>query len=343
MPVVHHRWYHTMKLLVSLLVLCFITQGISADDIFAANKALGRGVNFGNALEAPRGQNWGVTIQDEYFAVIKQAGFDHVRLPVKWSSYAATSAPYTIETEFFARIDHLLDVAEKHQLRVVLNIHHFDELDKEPEKHVDHFIALWKQIASRYAKRPDTLYFELHNEPHDKLDDKKWNTILVKGLAAVRESNPTRPVIIGPAFWNGIWALPKLTLPEDKNLIVTVHNYNPFEFTHQGATWTDPKVRNIKDRKWEGTDKELAALRKELDQAAAYGKKHHKPIYLGEFGAFGSAPLESRVKWTTAMAREAEARGMSWAYWEFGAGFGIYDVKKNQWRKPLLKALVPGE
>lgn len=310
-------------------------------DIFEANKALGRGINFGNALEAPSEGAWGITIQDNWLTLIKQAGFDSIRLPVKWSAHAKKSAPYTIEPAFFKRIDHLLDVCENAKLHVVLNIHHFDELDQSPDSRVEHFVALWKQIAERYQGRSASVYFELNNEPHDKLDDKKWNAILIKGLAAVRESNPTRPVIIGPAFWNGIWALPKLTLPADDNLIVTVHNYNPFEFTHQGAPWGDAKVKNIKDKRWTGSEAELKAMRKELDQAAEWGKKNHRPIYLGEFGAFEKAPMESRIRWTAAIAREAEARGFSWAYWEFGSGFGVYDIKKKAWRPELLKALVP--
>jgi endoglucanase len=287
--------------LASLLLVALTCNSVAsaADDIFTANKALGRGVNFGNALEAPRGQSWGITIKDEYFSIIKKAGFDHIRLPVKWNDYAAKSAPFAIEPTFFKQIDHLLDIAEKAGLRVVLNIHHYDELDKDPAGHTERFVALWKQIASRYKDRPATLYFELNNEPHDKLKENEWNAILVKGLAAVRETNPIRPVIIGPPYYNGIWALPKLKLPADKNIIVTVHCYNPFEFTHQGATWTDPKVRNIKDKTWTGTEKELAAMRKELDQAAKWGKANNRPIYLGEFGAYQNAPMASRVNGPT--------------------------------------------
>lgn len=330
----------TLHLFALFCVSCLNWAYIETSDVFAANKALGRGVNLGNALESPKGQSWGIIIKDEYFSLIKNSGFDHIRLPVRWNDYAAKEAPFTIEPSFFGKIDHLLDLAEKAGLRVVLNIHHYDELDKDPAGHTERFVALWKQIASRYKDRPATLYFELNNEPHDKLKENEWNAILVKGLAAVRETNPTRPVIIGPPYYNGIWALPKLKLPADKNIIVTVHCYNPFEFTHQGATWTDPKVRNIKDKTWTGTDKELAAMRKELDQAAKWGKANNRPIYLGEFGAYQNAPMASRVKWTNTMAREAEARGFSWAYWEFAAGFGIYDPKKGEWRTELRDALL---
>jgi endoglucanase len=32
---------------------------------------------------------------------------------------------------------------------------------------------------------------------------------------------------------------------------------------------------------------------------------------------------------------------MSWAYWEFGAGFGVYNPATRQWREELLGALIP--
>ena len=245
-------------------------------DIFAANKALGRGVNFGNALEAPKEGEWGMTIKDDWFAKIKAAGFDSVRLPVKWSAYAMKTSPYTIDPSIFKRIDHLLDLAEKAKLNVVLNIHHFDELDQSPDSHIEMFAAIWTQIANRYQNRPDSVYFELMNEPHDKLTDKKWNEIFPKGLAAVRASNPTRPVIVGPVSWNAIWTLPKLELPKDDRIIVTVHMYNPHDFTHQGAPWADARVQAIKDRKWDGTESQVAAMKKELDIASNWAKKNNR-------------------------------------------------------------------
>jgi endoglucanase len=337
----------TVKRLIvlGLLVFTAAAEGVAAEPagVFAANKALGRGVNLGNALEAPKEGAWGVTIEDGFFELVKKAGFDTVRLPVKWSAHAAAQAPFAIDADFYKRVDHLLDQAEKAKLNVVLNVHHFDELDKDPDGQAERFVGLWRQIAKRYQDRPMSVYFELNNEPHDKLDEQKWNDLLPRGLAAIRKSNPTRPVIVGPAQWNGIRALPKLKLPDDKNLIVTVHYYNPHEFTHQGATWSSEKVKTIKDRKWTGSEDEMKAMRKEFDQAAEWAKANKRPIFLGEFGAYEKAPMDSRVKWTAAIRQEAEARDFSWAYWEFGAGFGVYDLKAKEWRKALLEALISPE
>ena len=78
-----------------------------------------------------------------------------------------------------------------------------------------------------------------------------------------------------------------------------------------------------------------------LEYAAAWGKKNNRPIFMGEFGSYGKADAASRVRWTTFMRAESEKRGFSWAYWEFGAGFGVYDRAAKVYRQDLLGALIP--
>jgi endoglucanase len=66
-------------------------------------------------------------------------------------------------------------------------------------------------------------------------------------------------------------------------------------------------------------------------------------ILLGEFGTYSTADAASRVRWTSFVARLAEQHGFPWAYWEFAAGFGIYDPASQSWRTDLLHALIPSE
>ncbi|HEV3144934.1 MAG TPA: glycoside hydrolase family 5 protein [Gemmataceae bacterium] len=328
-----------------LLVLAITTfapfahaQDKSAD-IFAANKNLGRGINIGNALEAPKEGDWGVTLKAEYFKAIKDAGFSTVRLPVKWSAHARADAPYTIDGKFAERIDWAIDQALANKLNIIVNVHHYGEMDADPDKHLKRLVGLWEQIAERYKDRPAEVYFELLNEPHDKLIDAKWNSTIAKLLAAIRKSNPTRPIIVGPAQWNAIRALDKLQLPNDRNLILTVHFYDPFEFTHQGASFVKD-ANKWKGRKWPQSADEEAKVLKSFDQAAAWAKKHDRPVFLGEFGVYNEADMDSRARWIRFVTREAEKRGYSWAYWEFCAGFGAYDPKAEMWREPLKAALI---
>lgn len=328
-----------LGLLASISTVQAQTESASAKDMFAANKRLGRGINLGNFLEVPKSQNWGVPIQPEHLDRIKSAGFQTIRFPVKWSDHLSEVKPFTIDPAFANRVDQFVDRAEKVGLNVVLNVHHFDGLDKEPDRYLEQFEAIWLQLGKRYQSRGEFLYFELNNEPHDKLNE-QWNDVLQVGLAAIRKTNPTRPVIIGPTHWNGIWKLPSLQMPEDKYLIATVHMYNPHEFTHQGASWASPQVQAIRDKSF-GSPDEIAKVVKELEDAARWSREHRVPIYLGEFGAYEKAPLASRVLWTETVARNCERLGFSWSYWEFGAGFGAYDLGTNKWKDELLHVLIP--
>jgi endoglucanase len=310
------------------------------EPIVTANVRLGRGINLGNALEAPVEGTWGVTLKPEYFRAIRAAGFDTVRLPTKWSAHAAKEAPYKLDAGFAARVDWAVEQAKANGLNIVLNVHHYEEMDKDPDANLARLAAIWTQIAERYRKRPASVYFELYNEPHDALDAAKWNAAIPVLLAAVRKSNPTRAVIVGPVSWNAIRALDDLRLPEtDRNLIVTVHYYEPFKFTHQGAEWVKgadqwPALR------WTGSEAEKVAVRKDLEKAASWGRKHGRPVFIGEFGAYGKSDMASRVAWTGFVRSEATRLRMSWAYWEFCAGFGAYDAKTGAWRAELKTALV---
>jgi len=333
--------FQRFYLILALHLLLGNSHGLSAAEPSAAevNRLLGRGINFGNCLEAPKEGEWGLTLEKEYVQKVKEAGFASVRIPIRWSAHAAAEAPYAIDPTFFRGIDRALDWTEAAGLSTIINIHHYDELYRDPVKEEPRFLALWKQIAARYQDRPSRVVFELLNEPHDKLSDERWNDLLPKALAVIRETNPERIVIVGPGHWNNIDSLQKLALPDDQRLIVTFHYYSPYEFTHQGAPW-DPNAAKWVGKTWSGTEAELATLRKDFDKVSAWTKQHSRPIFLGEFGAYSRADMPSRALWTKAVVREAETRGFSWSYWEFGAGFGAYDPKSHTWREELKQALI---
>jgi len=307
----------------------------------ADGQGFGRGVNLGNALEAPKEGAWGVTLKEAYFDLIKSAGFQSVRIPVRWSAHAERSAPYRIDPDFFARVDWAITQALSRRIVPVVNMHHYNEIMDNPDAHRARFLAMWAQIAEHYKAYPAALSLELLNEPHGKLTAEKWNKLLAEAIAVVRRTNPTRKIIVGPAGWNNVNQLEHLQLPADRNLVVTFHYYNPFQFTHQGAGWVGQQSQAWLGTKWTGTEAEKDAVIRDLDKAAAWAAKHGLPIYLGEFGAYSKADLQSRARWTRFIADEAVKRKIGFAYWEFCSGFGVYDAKGRKWVQPLKEALLP--
>jgi endoglucanase len=313
----------------------------STPDPFKMNKLLGRGINLGNALEGPNEGEWGVTLQEEYFQLIKDAGFNSIRLPVRWSAHAANVPPYTIDPNFLKRVDWAIQNTLSRKMVMVFTTHYYYELYSDPNGHKERYLALWKQIAEHYKDYPDTLFFEPLNEPTDKLGVGEWNTLLKEVLVVIRKSNPNRTVVIGTANLGRIYAIKSLELPrEDRNIIVTFHYYLPHRFTHQGVSWEKDSDKWL-GMKWTGSEDEKRLVVKDLDLAANWAKENDRPIYLGEFGVYEKADMDSRARWTKCVAEAAVERGFSFAYWQFTSNFVIYDTEKKTWIKPILDSVIP--
>jgi endoglucanase len=272
--------------------------------------------------------------------MIREAGFQHVRInlhPFR-DNPRPSGEGAGLREEYLSTLDWAVDEALKAGLLVVLDFHEFTALGKDPDGLKPRYLACWEVIAERQRHRPPEVLFELLNEPNSALTPERWNALAREALAVVRKTNPHRTVIIGPAQWNNIFALDKLELPDDPNLIVTIHYYSPFEFTHQGAAFAG-RADKVGIR-W-GSEQDRQAVLADFDRAQAWAKKHGRPLYLGEFGVYDRAPLEDRVAWLSFVTREAERRGWSWAYWQFDGDFILFDIKTNQWVEPILRAIMP--
>lgn len=338
-----------MKVSKSLFIIVFLSfsqllhaQSLSIQDL---NKKLGRGINMGNMFEAPTETEWGNPFKDDYFERIAQLGFNHVRIPIRWDVVARASQtePYTINPVFLARIKYVIDKAYASKLYVVINMHHHEEIFTNPEKVRPRFISQWEQIAAFFKDYDQKLLFEVMNEPNTNLTPDLWNTYFTDALESIRKTNPTRAILMGTANYGGLSGVPSLKIPDDKNIILTVHYYNPFNFTHQGAEWIGSDAQNWLGTVWEDLALERNQIISEFDYLNTLAKQKNIPVHVGEFGAYSKADIESRVKWTTFLARWFEEQGFSWAYWEFSAGFGIYDPATRQYNTKLVDALLKNQ
>ena len=305
-------------------------------DAFAQVAEMGRGVNV--LSEDP---GWTdpakARFKARHFKLIRAAGFDTVRMVL--TSFDHMDASLRLDPVWLAHLDAMVKAGLDQGLTVILDEHDYEICGKDAAICKIKLDAFWTQVAPRFKDAPNKLVFEMLNEPHQALTAELWNAQLVETLAIIRASNPTRNVIIGPDNWNGLELLPKLVLPaDDQHVIVAVHYYHPMEFTHQGAAWV-PQYNKL-GVGW-GSGADYALLNKELDIVKSWSDANKRPIFLGEFGAYENGAMADRVKWTSAVARGAEARGFSWAYWQFDKDFIVYDIGKDEWVEPILKALIP--
>jgi endoglucanase len=307
---------------------------------------LGRGVNLGNIFEAPEPGDWSVEYDADWLPLLKSAGFSHIRLPVRWTNHAALSADATLDETFATRIDEVIDAALANGLYVVVDAHHYRQLDGEPldpgEAEVasidvqERLVNIWRQLSARYHERSNRLVYELYNEPHGQQMAPGWNALAARLLAAVRENDPERVVIVGASEWNDPTSLHELKLPDDSNLIVTFHYYEPYHFVFQGTF-----VKN--SPAWVGItccdELQRIQIQSGIEIAALFSKQHGVPMYLGEFGSSIVADKASRVDYSRFVRDQAEAHGMPWAVWSM-VDMGIYDPDTKAFRPEVLEALV---
>ncbi len=342
---------------------------------FRAAKRFQRGINLGNAWEAPPG-TWGDRrYGPDDFRAIRAAGFDHVRLPVAWHHYTGPAPERLIPPRIFAEIDALVAGARAERLTVIVNWHHFDRFTDAPDAEaVAWWHAGWAQIARHYREVPaDELAFELLNEPRDAATTARMNELYPAVIAAVRAEDPRRTIFVSPGNWGALKLVPELSLPRDiANLVATGHCYDPFLFTHQGASWTGnlnhtrgivfpgPPPRPVTaadgvpdwvpgwlaDHNTLPADKNpsgVSAFAGQVADAAAWSAREGRAVHVGEFGAIVHADPASRVNYARAMREELDRHGLPWAWWDWKASFAVAVVTPEGIRmdEGFREALLP--
>ncbi len=333
-----------------------------------------RGINFGNVFEAEAGTDWGggpITAAD--LDAVRAEGFDHVRLPVRWDAHTGPAPDYVISNAFFAHVDAVVTGLLARQVGVLLNVHHFDAFFINPPAWTNKLYAIWEQLARHYTGYPHRLAFEILNEPHQQATTEFMNDLYAYLLPRLRALQPDRTIFVGTGFWNSIGELPALRLPaDDDNLIVTVHGYEPFLFTHQGATWsgsavlttniiypgppptpavphpaaaTEPWVLTwfeaYNHQPTESNPSSSNAFETALQGARDWAVYYGRPVHVGEFGAYSTADHASRARYYREMCAAMDRLGLGWASWDWKAGFYYWDRTANAPGPGLRNAFFP--
>ncbi|MEM1150809.1 MAG: glycoside hydrolase family 5 protein [Pseudomonadota bacterium] len=296
-----------------------------------------RCINLSNALEAPQEGEWGYVVRAQDIIAISRAGFDTVRLPVKVSAYTGPAPDFQISEDLLSRLDTLIRLALAAELNVVLDLHHFDEIYVDPERETPRLQAIWRQLGARYAGAPDGLIFEILNEPRDALTVERMDELNREMLALIRETNPQRWVILSSSEWGSLTAWLEADFPRELNVISTFHFYEPYDFTHQGASWLDepPQYAGV----WGDNPADIAEVRGYFALARTKALTEGLPVLVGEFGANRANSMPERAAWLETVRAAAENAGFGWCHWGFASEFGLYDLETEAWYPELLAAL----
>lgn len=343
-------------------MMLFVDSTVLAEDYRQAYFPVKNCINMGDDLDSPPdpltgGSSWGFTIKEKYFSMVRAKGFDTVRIPIRWSSgRSLAQAPYTIDPVFLGHVDQVVDWAIRAGLNVIIDVHHFDELFKNPDREEPRLVAIWKQLGEHYRKKPPRLMFEIINEPQGAFQGERLNRIQLAALSAIRKTNPTRTVILTGDEGGGVTGIYNLRLPSnDHHVVASVHSYTPLAFTHQGFDIKDPYNPENPIGRTYPQPGDISLLNSEMDVLIDWRNRLGIPVFMGEYGSIDinglveqrpkltelmlSAHLASRGCYTRDLTNNLKRAQMPGCLWAFGGLFGAYDTKKNQWHTPIVEGL----
>ncbi len=273
-----------------------------------------------------------------------------LRLPVCFDVWAETEAPYTIFMDhYFDAIDSVLIWANYYDIKVILDYQHgwLDDCNIEHSK--QRLLSLWQQVMTRYQDSdPERLFFELYNEPHT-IGAERWQVLVEFLVEELRPIVPEHTFIIGGVDYNSIAGLFELQPLADPNIIYTIHFYEPFLFTHQGADWVgapvattgipfpyyEPDMPPLSPRakgtfgqaryRWYPTEGQEKSVRGYLQAAKHWSLQNNRPILCGEWGAHSLADRESRCRHAEVLIRAFQELAIPHCYWEWDRNFSFFE------------------
>lgn len=336
----------------------------------AGDVPFSRGVNLTNWFQAA-----GTTEIDfskytkKDFEQVKSLGCDVIRLPINLHSMTNGTPDYVIDTLFYDLLDQVVDWATDLNINLILDNHTFDPAVSTPATIGPVLIKVWSQMAEHYKNSSDYIFYEVLNEPHG-ISDNAWNTIQQQVINTIRETDTTHYIVVGGAGWNSYNNLNAIPVYTDSKLIYTFHFYDPFIFTHQGASWTDPSMApldsvpfpfiadsmpdfpaslngtwiktSFNDYSNTGKVSNVKAL---LDIAIHFKNSRNVPVFCGEFGVYmPNSANHHRIFWYETVRNYLEENGIAWTTWDYHGDFGLFRNGSNglfehDLNVPLLQSL----
>lgn len=295
-------------------------------------------------------------------------GLTHVRLCVA-PGVVMDAASGALREKLVALLEAAIRRFHRAGLLVMVDLHNEDRAVELDPAWQDAFVRFWGALAGRLAKfDPELTMLEFINEPVFAKREDEWNTLNARLAVAIRERAPQHTLVTSGPNWGGIDGLRKLKLLSDRNVVYSFHCYDPFTFTHQGATWSGDGVKPLRAVPYPSSPDAVAPLLSALEaqpgsmqllkkygedhwdraklaarfqRAIEWGTQNGVPLYCGEFGVFPvHARPEHRANWFRDFGSILEEKQVGWSVWGWDEGFGLN--RRLAGGKPVVDAVVAG-
>ena len=287
------------------------------------------------------------------FENIKSLGVEAVRVPVWFDVWIDDAAECSVSPDCFSLLDMALDWCESLQIFLIIDFHNDCSGGSKTNPKIERtLLKVWQQVAARYRDRGKYVIYEVMNEPHFssgnlQADLAKWGKIQGNAIDAIRSVDKSHYIIVGGGDWDSPDSMLKLPEYKDELLIYNFHDYSPFLFTHQGASWTFSKrIKKVpfpydKEKmpplpsnptaaeKWEYSNYERNSSEKELvahlDKAVEFANKRNAALMCNEFGVLMTyaAPVE-RANWYRMKCKWMDERNIVRLSWDYTQEFGLF-------------------
>ena len=256
----HFLWF-TIQIPIFLSTLLGSSQPYQSSDFVHADgkklidstgtEILLKGVSFGNDVwnkkEIPDSHH-----EEIDFERVRAMNMNAVRFYINYKTLEDDNKPHTYKNSGWQWLDKNIAWARKYGVYLILNMHvppgGFQSNGKgtalwKSKKNQKRLALLWKAIAERYKDEPVIAGYDLLNEPYVTKSYEQW-TLLAKYIAKnIRTVDKNHLLIVekplathGPDSNNGY---NNMFLINDTNTMYTFHFYDPIEYTHQFASWSN--------------------------------------------------------------------------------------------------------
>lgn len=300
---------------------------------------------------------------------IKSLGCDVIRLPINLHSMTSGSPLYTLDPLYVSFLDSVIKWCEDLKIYLIIDNHTFDPNVSTSPDIGSILIKVWSQTASHLKDRSDYILYEILNEPHG-ITTAQWGTIQNQVISAIREKDSKHTIVVGASGYNTYSEMADLPVYSDHNLLYTFHFYDPFMFTHQGASWTVPSMEplsgvpfpynsatmpacppslkgtwiesNLNAYPSDGTVEHVKNL---IDIAINFRNTRSVNIFCGEFGVYiPNSANGDRCYWYNTVRQYFEANNIPWTTWDYKGSFGLFNKGSNELfghdlNTPLLQSL----